>query len=162
MSVRKAAYVYRIPKSTIHAAFYTPMTPKCHHHHCRVLSDSKETIIASMLITYADNGVPLTLKHVEEAVATFVSNMSPTRSITMPFKNGKPGPRFFRNFMSRHSDVVQWRSRHLCAAILDQHRSLSRHWLLHRYEFANDFAQATCLNFNDKYGRKCVHAGHFT
>ena len=57
--------------------------------------------------------------------------------------------------------LVQRRSRHLRAAILGPHPSLSRHWLIHRCEFANDFSQATCLSFNDKCGRKCVHAGHF-
>ena len=106
MSVRKAASVYSLPKSTVHDAFYAPVTPRLSEHQKRALTNGEEKQILCLLRRYSDKGVPLTRQHVIEAVQRLVAGFPPYRRITLPFKDGTPGPRYIRSFLRRHNDEL--------------------------------------------------------
>ena len=106
MSVRKAASVYSLPKSTVHVAFYAPVTPRLSEHQKRALTNGEEKQILCLLRRYSDKGVPLTRQHVIEAVQRLVARFSPYRRITLPFKDGTPRARYIRSFLRRHNDEL--------------------------------------------------------
>ena len=142
MSVCKAATVYRLPKSTIHDAFYAPLTPRVAEHQKRALTNAEEKQIVSLLQRFADKGVPLTRQYVVEAVQRIVESFPLYRRITLPFKNGQPGARFVRSFLRRHKDDLEFvkplrqefaRFKAVNADVLSQHYSTLEH-LVEKYQ----------------------------
>ena len=106
ISVRKAASVYSSPNSTVHDAFYAPVTPRLSEHKKRALTNGEEKQIVCLLRRYSDKGVPLTRQHVIETVQRLVAGFPPYRRITLPFKDCTPGSRYIRSFLRRHNDEL--------------------------------------------------------
>lgn len=68
----------------------------------------KKRRIVNFLFQNADVGLPLTMRHVADAVRIIVSSMDPIRRMHLPFKNGTPRIKFFRAFMKRHKEDLEF------------------------------------------------------
>ena len=76
---------------------------------CRTaLNPEEERQIIELVQRFSDKRVPLYRTHLSEAAATFIQTLPLERQKTLPFKNGKPGVRWVRNFYLRHSDELRY------------------------------------------------------
>ena len=107
MSVREAAELYRLPKSTVHDAFYALFKPKVDPRARTALTKGEELSIVAVLKNFAERGTPFSRQYLVEAVELVVVGMPPYRRLTLPFKDGKPRPKYLRAFMKRHKDSLR-------------------------------------------------------
>ena len=99
VSLRQAAARFHLPKSTIHDYVTRKACAKKIGTN-RALSDDEEQTVLESLLYFADLGVPLTRSDVREAIAMLVSTFSEERKQSLPFRDGKPGRAYLRNFES--------------------------------------------------------------
>eukprot|EP00171_Calliarthron_tuberculosum_P002526 IDg2526t1 len=111
MTLREAERTYRIARSTIHLHCAAPAGPV---EAVRPLGrppafdPAEEEVVVDLLCRYANRGLPLARAHLEEAFAILISRLPDKRQRSLPFKNGRPGPRFHRNFIRRNRDRLRF------------------------------------------------------
>eukprot|EP00171_Calliarthron_tuberculosum_P005444 IDg5444t1 len=105
MSLRVASAVFRVAKSTLHdwvvregVILESPRRT--------VLTANEIKVICELLIHHAKCGVPLTRKHLRDAFEIFVKTLPLPRRNAEPFKKGRPGLHFVRNFEKRHAGLL--------------------------------------------------------
>ena len=111
-SYRAAGDRYRIAKSTLYDKVKRrrdeSITPPKSRGRKLALTEQEESIIVELLCKYSDKGVPLSRNHLTEACALLIQSMPLERRRALPFKDGVPGARFVRNFLSRHKNVLRF------------------------------------------------------
>jgi len=107
VSVRMAARIARLPRSTFHRKLKEIGKPRIHHR-CALTKDEEQTIVDTIQV-YWVSGHPLTHKDIMDAVELLVKNMPFSRRLTLPFRDGRPGRRFVKNFLARHKEVLAYR-----------------------------------------------------
>jgi len=109
-SVRRAARVYRVARSTLQDRISSSRRRQTRIRRVagrrRQFSEAEEDVIISTLVAFADKGVPLNRRHLQEAFKTFIGQLAPSRRAAMPFRNGVPGWRFLTDFEKRHRDRI--------------------------------------------------------
>eukprot|EP00171_Calliarthron_tuberculosum_P001518 IDg1518t1 len=116
-TLRQAAKDFRIAKSTLHrhaggcartsseeplrrAAGGVGRPP--------AFAQEEEKVIVDLLQYYANKGLPLSRLHAQEAIQLFVSRLPPSRRAALPFRDGRPGGKFMRNFALRNRDRLRF------------------------------------------------------
>lgn len=111
MKLRAAEQIYRIPRSTIHlhvgrsrlreAGNLPPSSPPGRR---PVFTTNEEGVVVELLCRYSDKGIPLNRQHAAEAFEIIINRFPPARRAALPFRDGRPGAHFLRNFMKRNED----------------------------------------------------------
>eukprot|EP00171_Calliarthron_tuberculosum_P006070 IDg6070t1 len=117
MTLRDAEKVFRIARSTLHRhtkGRERPASPEVSSSTSRKLgrppafAAGEEEVIVELLTHYAHRGLPLSRLHAQEAFQIFVSRLPLSRQAALPFRDGKPGVKFMRNFARRHRDRLRF------------------------------------------------------
>lgn len=72
------------------------------------LSAEEEHKVCDLLLDYSGQGVPLTAKHLCDAVEILVSTLPDERRKKMPFKKGRPSAKYCRGFRKRHASRLRF------------------------------------------------------
>eukprot|EP00171_Calliarthron_tuberculosum_P023847 IDg23847t1 len=114
MKLRAAEKTFRIARSTIHHYSSAKNPPVRPDNLPRPLgrppafAPAEEKVVVDLLCRYSNRGVPLARAHLEEAFAILISRLPIKRQRSLPFKNGRPGPRFLRNFLRRNKGRLRF------------------------------------------------------
>ena len=100
MTIRTAAYVYNVKRSTIAAMKNRAVVRRIGR--TNELSDIEERAIADHLLCQSDWGFPLTRMEVCMMVKHYLDNRGVD---SKRFKDNMPGKRWMSNFLSRHQDL---------------------------------------------------------
>jgi hypothetical protein len=103
--MRQAAARAHIPKSTLHyraSRIANPAAHKASRPTAPTVSEKKEV---DLIVQLADGVGALTTSQVADAVAAIFSRQPEARRRSVPFSNGRPGPKFIKGFCGRHKDV---------------------------------------------------------
>jgi len=73
------------------------------------LKAEEENRVFFVIKLYSTQGFPLTQKDIMDVVELMAAEMPPARRFILPFRNGRPGRKFVRCFLSRHRDVLVYR-----------------------------------------------------
>ena len=104
-SVRNAADRFKVPKSTLHYRLTTPVRQWPGR---KTAFIQEEKCIVDFVLHYATTGVPLTQRHLCEAISVVLGNLTPARRLTLPFKRDKPSAGYLRTFRRRHGKVIRF------------------------------------------------------
>ena len=99
----EAAAKHCITRSTSHSHATSP--PRGSFQNI-AFTNEEEEIIINLLRNFSIRGVPLTQRHLQEAVKILVNSIEPTRRYMLPFCNGTPGRAFLRAFRRRHREQL--------------------------------------------------------
>lgn len=104
--------VTKIPRSTISSRItsqrLSSQRSKTIRSRLDSLTTTEEELVVTLLIRYAERGMPLRRPVLKEAIAIVVSRMLPVRRRILKFKNSKPGDRYLRDFVGRHSEKIKF------------------------------------------------------
>ena len=106
MTYRAAALKFRPPKFTIwdHAS---GIRGKAERKSGKALTTSEGQLIVNLALRYSDKGIPLSRKHIIEAASILVSTFTDEPKSKLRFASGRPGAKWVREFMRRHSEVLK-------------------------------------------------------
>jgi hypothetical protein len=106
--VRQAAARAHIPKSTLHYRAARIANPAAHKAgRPTAPTVSEENAVVDLIVQHADGVGALTTSEVADAVVAIVSRMPEARRRSVPFLNGRPGPKFIKGFRGRHKDLIK-------------------------------------------------------
>ena len=105
-SVRDAAQEFQLAKSTLQYRLSTPIRPK--RGRPTALSMSEERMILEFVVKHANKGIPMTERHLCEAISVVLRRLLPSRRVTFPFKKHKPSPGYLGAFRKRHAKVIKF------------------------------------------------------
>ena len=105
-SLRNAADNFKVPKSTLHYRLTTPIRKRPGRK--TALTIQEEKCIVDFILRNATKGVPLTQRHLCEAISVALGNVTPARRLTLPFKRDKPSAGYLRAFRRRHGNVIRF------------------------------------------------------
>ena len=105
-SVRDAAQEIQLPKSTLQYRLSTPIRPK--RGRSTALSMSEERMILEFVVKHATKGIPMTERHLCEAISIILRRLSPSRRVNLPFKKHKLSPGYLRAFRKSHAKVFKF------------------------------------------------------
>ena len=89
-----------ITRSTLHRHVTSP--PRGPIRKIALARKEEEEILVSFLRKFANRGVPLIRRHLQDALKILVNSMDPARRYMLLFRNGVPGRAFLRAFRRRH------------------------------------------------------------
>ncbi|XP_076297969.1 uncharacterized protein LOC143217495 [Lasioglossum baleicum] len=101
LSFREAANLYEIPKSTLHSKMKNLSSVDAKKGSPTVLSKTEEDDIEKWIIYCAEQGFPVTKDIVCDQVQKFITS----ENRKTPFRNNRPGHRWFNGFMKRHTNL---------------------------------------------------------
>lgn len=109
---RSTAAQFRVPIATlfdnVHAQNPRILKTAARPGRLAALTPPEEENVVSLLTRYAERGIPLRRSHLQEAIEIVIARMPAARRMFLPFKNGKPGTRYLRNFTKRHAMILKF------------------------------------------------------
>lgn len=111
MKLRLAERLFRVARSTIHRharADQKNMSQASPSGRTPALAAAEEQVIVDLIQRYSDRGLPLTRTHVRDAFALYIARLPAARRSQMPFRDGRPGVKFLRNFTLRHKASLRF------------------------------------------------------
>jgi hypothetical protein len=108
-ALRPAARAAHMPKSTLHdravrAAEWADGKQNAARGRKPDLTSEEESVVAEILIHFADRAVPMSRKYAIDAVDILLDQMDETRRGKLRFVNGIPGETFLRSFENRQGE----------------------------------------------------------
>lgn len=100
--IRETCRKYQIPHSTVinKLKLRHPVQRKMGP---PILTPQEEMLLTRWIIANAKKGIPLTKERLLETVSQIIQ----VDGRKNPFNNGKPGRKWFSNFLKRHPDITQ-------------------------------------------------------
>ena len=106
---RDAEKWFQIPRSTVqYAAVTLIQTILKQAGRPRPLTYQEKKPILALLTDYANKGIPMDSRHVQQAAAIMVTRMKPARQSSLPFCEGNPGRKWVRNFTNSHNKLIKF------------------------------------------------------
>ena len=68
----------------------------------------RKKLIVEFILRYADSAVPLLRRHVQEAAEIVIERKPKDKKERLPFRYGKPGPRWIRGSYDPHKNQLKY------------------------------------------------------
>ena len=94
---REAADAHSTPLSTLHDVKKRQKTSDTQKPgRWGSLSSIEEETVVAVFCGYADRGIPMHRKQLQQAIENFVGRMTPSLKLALQFRNGSPGTKYLR------------------------------------------------------------------
>ncbi|XP_066592978.1 uncharacterized protein [Prorops nasuta] len=100
-SLREAANAFGVPKSTLFRKLKNNVPIDCKKGAPTVLTAEEEADFVTWILYCAERGFPVTKRHLLDTVKKYVIDAGRNN----PFKNDRPGYKWYRLFMKRHGNL---------------------------------------------------------
>ena len=97
---------FNCPKSTLQYCLSTPIRPK--RGRPTALSMSEERMTLEFVVKHANKEIPMTERHLCEAIYVILRRLPTSRRVTLPSKKHKPSHRYFHTFRKRHAKLMKF------------------------------------------------------
>ena len=111
-SLREAASIFGVPKSTLHLKLKNNETTNSIKGAPTILTEQEENKIVEWILFCAERGFPVTKSHLLDCVQRFV--ISEKRD--NPFRDNRPGKHWYNAFMKRHNNLTKRISQNLTSS----------------------------------------------
>jgi hypothetical protein len=112
MSVRKAASVYNIPRTTLQDMKKGSYEPESRPGPSSILTPTEEQLLCEWLIELSRRGIPISKECLLDSVQKIIQD-DPRPN---PFVHSRPGRSWFHSFLKRHSNIAQRNAESICRA----------------------------------------------
>ena len=131
ISANKASNVYGIPKGTVINKLHRGEDTKGKPGPDTVLTEEEEDLIAKWILDMAKVGYPLHPEDVKDTVKDIVVKLERKNTFT----DNRPGDKWMKLFLGRHSEIVKKNAEILSIARSDVTEGKIRSWLKGLYEY---------------------------
>lgn len=124
MSVASASKQYKIPRITLLYKAKGKYPVDCRMGPETILTSVEENLLVKWLLSLADSGFPATRLQLLDSVQMLVTKLNRSN----PFKNNRPGKKWFRCFLTRHPQLSERLTQNLTKSRSDVSEKKVREW----------------------------------